>query len=76
MDNSAITCDEIIESYNEDTEAKLNGKTKIIAKILRKRKQPVKRKIYILLVFLLINIAFLIVVSLFCFFTKYEAKRK
>ena len=76
MDNSTITCDEIIESYNEDTEAKLNGKTKIIAKILMKRKQPVKHKIYILLVFLLINIAFLIVVSLFCFFTKYEAKRK
>ena len=39
MDDSAITCDEVIESYNKET--------KTILKILLKRKQSVKRKISI-----------------------------
>ena len=36
MDDSAIMCDEIIESYNEETKTVFNEK-----------KQPVKLKIYI-----------------------------
>ena len=39
MDDSAITCDEIIESYEEET--------KLFQQILMKRKQTVKCKIYI-----------------------------
>ena len=42
MDDSAITHDEVIESYNEDQ--KLSRTTK---QIFIKRKQPVKRKIFI-----------------------------
>ena len=42
-----------------------------------KRKQPVKRKnLYILLVFLLIIIALLIAVSIYCYLIKYRAKQK
>ena len=40
MDDSAITCDEIIESHNEETKT-------IFQQILMKRKQPVKQKMYI-----------------------------
>ena len=39
MDDSAITCDEIIESYNEET--------KTIPRNFNEKKQPVKRKISI-----------------------------
>ena len=39
MDDSAITSDEVIESYNEET--------KLFQQILMKRKQPVKHKISI-----------------------------
>ena len=39
MDDSAITCNEIIESYDKET--------KTIPTNLMKRKQPVKRKISI-----------------------------
>ena len=42
-----------------------------------KRKQLVKRKkFYILQVFLIITIAFLIAVSIYCYLIKYQAKRK
>ena len=41
-DDSAVTCDEIIESHNEYVEVKSYDK-----QILTKRKQPVKRKIFI-----------------------------
>ena len=46
MDDSTIKCDEIIESYNEDTdaEAKLYHEKK---GTLMKRKEPVKHKIFI-----------------------------
>ena len=42
MDNSAIMCDEIIESYEEDAEAKLYDETNF-----NEKKQPVKSKISI-----------------------------
>ena len=59
MDDSAITCDEIIESYDEETnfnEKKVVCKTQIF---------------YILLAFLLITIALLIAVSIYCYLIKY-----
>ena len=59
LDNSAIKCDEIVESYNEETN-------------FNERNQPVKRK----LAFLLITIALLIAVSIYCYLIKYQAKRK
>ena len=52
-------------------------KQKLFEQILMKRKQPVKRKsFYILLVFLLINIALLTVVSIYGYLIKYGAKQK
>ena len=36
MDNSAVKCDEIVESYHEET--------KLFQQISMERKQPVKRK--------------------------------
>ena len=48
MDDSAITCDEIIESYKEDATAKLYDETKTIpTNFNEKKKQPVKIKISI-----------------------------
>ena len=62
MDDSAIVCDEIIESYEEETnfnEKKATCKTK---------------NFYILLSFLLITIGLLITVSIYCYLIKYQAK--
>ena len=58
MDDSVITCDEVVK--------KLFQKTSI------KRKQPVKHKI--LLAFLLITIPLLMAVSIYCYLIKYQAK--
>ena len=59
MENSAITCDEII-----DVEAKSNNKkTKTITCKMQ--------NFYILLTFLLITTAFLIAVSTYCYLIKY-----
>ena len=64
MDDSAITRDEIIESYNE--EKKFNEKKAIYK----------TQNFYILLAFLLITIVLLIAVSIYCHLIKYQAKRK
>ena len=68
MDDLAITCNEVIESY--DKEAKTNStnfnKKKVICKA---------QNFYILLAFLLITIALLITVSIYCYFRKYQAKQ-
>ena len=64
IDNSAIMCDEVIESYNEETnfnEKKATCKTE---------------NFYILLTFLLITITLLIDVSIYCYLIKYRAKQK
>ena len=65
MDDSAITCDEIIESYNEETnfnEKKAACKTQNLS---------------VLLALLLITIALLIAVSIiYCYLIKYQAKQK
>ena len=53
MDNSVIMCDEVIESYDEETN-------------LNEKKATCKRKnFYILLAFLLITVALLIAVNMF-----------
>ena len=64
MDDSVIPCDEIIESYDEETnfnEKKAACKT---------------QNFYILLAFSLITIALLIAVSIYCYLIKYRAKQK
>ena len=58
MDDSAITCDEVIESYAEETN--FNG-NKAIFKM---------QNLYILHTFLLTTIALLIAVSIYCYRTK------
>ena len=61
MDDSAITCAEIIESYD--------GETKIIPKHFNENKATRKiQNLYILLEFLLIATALLIAVSITCHF--------
>ena len=65
-----ITCDEIVKA---DVEAKLyDEETKTIPKqIICETKS-----FYILLALLLITIALLIAVSIYCYLIKYEAKQK
>ena len=69
MDDSAIMFDEIIESYDEET--------KTLPTNFNEKKATCKtQNFYILLAFLLITIALLIVVSIYCYLIKYRAKRK
>ena len=64
MDDSVIRCNEIIESFGEETN--FNEK-KTICKT---------QNFYILLTFLLITIALLIAVSTYCYLTKHQANEK
>ena len=69
MDDSVITCKEIMESYGEETKAiptNFNGKIAIYK----------TQNFYVLLTFLLITIALLIVVSIYCYLIKYLLKQK
>ena len=68
-DYSAIPCDPIIESNNEETKTIPTNfnETKAICKI---------EKSYILLVILFITIALLIAVSIYCYLIKYRPKQK
>ena len=64
MNYSAIRCNEIIESYDEETnfnEKKTTFKT---------------QNFYILLALLLITIALLIAVNIYCYLIKYQAIQK
>ena len=64
MDDSVITCDEIIESYDKET--------KIIPTNFNGKKATYKTKtLYILLTFLLITIALLIAVNNYCCMVKH-----
>ena len=63
MDDSAIICDEIIESYDE--ERNFN----------KKKATCEPQNFYILLAFLLITIALLIAVSNYCYLIKYQTKQ-
>ena len=59
-------CDEIIESYKEDADGKLYDEKKATCKT---------QNFYILLAFLLIAIALLIAISIYCYLTKYIEKQ-
>ena len=64
MDDSAITCNEVIESYDKETN-------------FNEKKGTCKmQKFYILLTFFLITIASLTAVSIYCYMVKYRAKSK
>ena len=62
-------CDEVIESYNEETET-------IPTNFNEKKATCKMQNFYILLAFLLIVIALLIVVSIYFYLIKYRAKQK
>ena len=79
IDNSAITFDEIMESYEEDVDAevKSNDETKSISANFNEKKATCKtQNFYISLAFLLITIALLISISIYCYLIKYQAKQK
>ena len=77
MDNSAIMCDEVIESYDEGTEAKLYDETKTVPTNLNKKNITCKIQIFhILLEFLLITIALLTAVSIYYYLIKYQTKQR
>ena len=64
MDDSAITCDETIESYDEET--------KTIPTYFNKKSVTCKiQTFYTLVAFLLITIALLIAASIFYYLIKY-----
>ena len=74
MDGSAIICDEVI-----DVDAKLspknNDKTHTFLTNFNEKKPTCKtQNLYFLLRFLLITIALLIAVSIYCYLIKYQAK--
>ena len=62
MDDSVTTCDEFMESFDE--------KTKTIPTNFSEKEVTCKM-LYILLAFLLITIALLIIVSIYCYLIKY-----
>ena len=68
MDDSAVTCDKIIEPYDEETE-------NILTNFNDKKAICKKQNFYILLAFLLITIVLLIAVSIYCYLIKYQAKQ-
>ena len=71
MDDSAIKCDETMESRNH------NEETKNIPKNFNGKKATCKRQnFYILLAFLLITTALLLAVRIYSYLIKYQAKQK
>ena len=64
MDDSAITCDEIIESHDEETKS-------ILTNFNEREATSKTQNLYILLAFLLITIALLIAISIYCFMITY-----
>ena len=74
MDDSAIICDKIIDA---DAEAKSNDEeTKTLPTTFNEKNITYKtQNFYILLTFLLITIALLIAVSIYCYLIKYRAKK-
>ena len=69
MDDSVIMCDEIIESYYEETKT-------ILLSFNEKKATCKTQNFYILLAFLLITIALLIAVSIYCYLIKNKTKHK
>ena len=68
MDDSVITCDEVIESYDEEITIPTN--------VNEKNKTCKTQSFYILLTFLLITITLLAAVCIYCYLIKYWAKPK
>ena len=69
MDDSAIMCDEVIESYDEET--------KTVSTNSNEKKATCKaQNFYILLTFLLTTIVLLITVIIYPYLIKYRAKQK
>ena len=63
MYDSASTCDETIESYEEEV--------RTVPTNVNKKATCKTQNFYILLAFLLITIAFLIAISIYCYLIKY-----
>ena len=84
MDDSAIICDEIIAAdikakaqSNKDAKTKLNDETKAIPTNFNEKNGTSKtQNLSILLDFLLISIALLIAVSIFCYLIKNKTQQK
>ena len=77
MDDLAIMCDEVIEPCDEDVETKSNNETKVVPTNFNERKATCKTQNFeTLLAFLLITIALLIDVSIYCHLIKCRAKQK
>ena len=66
MDDSVCTCDEIIKEEIKTATTNFNEKNAICK----------TKKFYILLAFLLITIALLVAVSIYCYLIKYKTKQK
>ena len=64
MDNSVITCEEIMESCKEETKT-------ILTNFNENKSTCKKQNFYLLLAFLLITIALLAAVSIYCYSRKY-----
>ena len=77
MDDLAIMCDEVIEPCDEDVKTKSNNETKAVPTNFNEKKATWKTQNFqILLAFLLITIALLIDVSIYCHLIKCRAKQK
>ena len=69
MNDSTITCDEVIESYNKET--------KTIPTTFNEKKATCEmQNFYVSLAFLLITMSLFIAVSLYCYLIRYRAKQK
>ena len=62
MDDSWVICDEVVESYNEEI------------KFIKKKAIYKTQNFYILISFLLVTIALLTAVSIYCYLIKYRGK--
>ena len=83
MDNSAIICDEVIdadvyvEAKSYDKAKSNDEETKTAPTNFNEKNITYKiQNFYILLAFLLITIALLIAVNIYCYLIKYRAKQK
>ena len=75
MDDSAIICDEVVDADAKPSR-KDDDETKTIPTNFNEKKATCKmQNFYILLAFLLIAIALLIVVNIYCCLIKYRGKQ-
>ena len=69
MDDSTITCDEVIESYNKETKT-------IPTNFNEKKATCETQNFYVSLAFLLITMSLFIAVSIYCYLIRYRGKQK